>query len=146
MKLLYIILGSISLALGLLGIITPGLPTTPFILLTGYLYARSSDKLYNKLKNNKITGRYLNKVSKGLSFKEASISVLLMWCMILFTAFVIFPYGKMRFVMLGLGIIGTVSQYVVLCKRRWGRKMKYTYMPESKDKLKTIKQYDEQDC
>jgi hypothetical protein len=38
--------------------------------------------------------------------------------MIFFTAFVVFDYGTMRFVMLGLGIIGTVSQIIVLRKRK----------------------------
>ena len=52
-KYLFIILGLISLGLGLLGIVTPGLPTTPFILLTGVLFAKSSPRLHQKLLDNK---------------------------------------------------------------------------------------------
>ena len=118
MKFIFIILGSISLGFGILGIITPGLPTTPFLLLTAYLYARSSEKLYNKLLTHKVTGRYLNKVNTGFSLKELFFSIALMWCMIAITAFAIFPYGTMRFVMLGLGIIGTISQYFMLRKKK----------------------------
>src|SRR5690554_7354260 len=53
---LYIIGGTLSLALAIIGIIVPGLPTTPFALLSAYLYAKSSDRLYNWLLNNKILG------------------------------------------------------------------------------------------
>lgn len=117
-KYLYVTLGTISLCLGLLGIVTPGLPTTPFILLTGYLYMRSSPKLYQKLNDNKITGSYLRRMSTGLSLKARLISIAFMWCMVLFSAFVIFDYGTMRFVMFGLGAIGTIAQLIVLRKKK----------------------------
>ena len=48
-RILYIIGGTLSLALAILGIVLPGLPTTPFALLSAYLYAKSSRKLYNWL-------------------------------------------------------------------------------------------------
>lgn len=118
MKYILIILGTISLALGLLGIVTPGLPTTPFIMLTGYLYMRSSPRLHAKLKNNSLTGKYLNRVSNGLSLRGRLISIGIMWTMVCFTSFVIFDYGRMRFIMLGLGIVGTVAQLIVLRKRK----------------------------
>lgn len=115
---LFIVLGLITLSLGLLGIVTPGLPTTPFILLTAFLFTKGSPRLHQKLLDNKLTGRYLKRVNGGLSTKGLIISILIMWCMISFTAFVIFNYGTMRFVMLGLGVIGTISQIIVLKKRR----------------------------
>lgn len=118
LKYLFIVLGTLSLILGLLGLVTPGLPTTPFIMLTGYLYMRSSPRLYEKLKTNKLTGRYLNRVSNGLSLKARLISIGIMWTMVCFTAFFIFDYGTMRFVMLGLGAIGTIAQLIVLRKRK----------------------------
>lgn len=115
---LYIALGLIALTLGLLGIITPGLPTTPFILLTGFLFAKSSPRLHQMLMNNRLTGRYINKVNEGFSLKGVIISVTIMWCMVCFTAFVVFNYGTMRFVMLGLGLVGTIAQVIVLKKKK----------------------------
>ncbi len=116
-KYLYITLGLITLSLGLLGIVTPGLPTTPFILLTGVLFAKSSPRLHQKLLNNKLTGRYINRVNEGFTIKGLLISIGLMWCMVSFTAFVVFD-GTMRLVMLGLGVIGTIAQIIVLRKKR----------------------------
>jgi len=118
-KYLYIALGMISLTLGLLGIVTPGLPTTPFILLTGVLFAKSSPRLHQKLLDNKLTGRYINRVNAGFSPKGIAISVGIMWCMICFTAFVVFKNNQtMQYVMLGLGTIGTIAQIIVLRKRK----------------------------
>lgn len=107
----------ITLGLGLLGIVTPGLPSTPFIILTAALFAKSSPKLHQKLLNNKITGSYLNRVSNGLGVKGLIISISIMWCMVLFTTFCVFD-GTMRYVMIGLGSIGTVAQIIVLRKRK----------------------------
>lgn len=115
---LYVVLGLITLSLGLLGIVTPGLPTTPFILLTAFFFAKGSPRLHHRLLNHKLTGRYLKKVNGGLGIKGLTISIFIMWCMVCFTAFVIFNYGTMRFVMLGLGVIGTISQIMVLRKKR----------------------------
>lgn len=118
MRYVYIILGFISLGLGLLGIVTPGLPTTPFVLLTGVLFAKSSPRLHQKLMDHKLTGKYIRRVNDGFSWKGLTVSIGIMWCMIFFTAFVVFDYGTMRFVMLGLGLIGTISQIIVLSKKK----------------------------
>lgn len=118
-KYLFIFLGTVSLFLGILGIFTPGLPTTPFILLTGALYARSSPRLYKKLENHKITGKYLKTMETGLGWKALLISITFMWCMICITAFFVFDAeSKMRYIMLALGVIGTVAQLIVFRKRK----------------------------
>lgn len=53
-KLLYVIVGCISLGLGALGSLFPILPTVPFLLLAAYSFARSSQKLHNWFINTKL--------------------------------------------------------------------------------------------
>lgn len=119
LKYLFITLGSISLGFGIAGFIVPGLPVTPFMLLCGYLYARSSPKLYAKLESHKITGRYLKKGGGGLSLKEKLISLALMWTMISITTFVVFKGNlKAQYIMIGLGVVGTISQVLFFRKRK----------------------------
>lgn len=115
---MFVGLGFITLSLGLLGIVTPGLPTTPFLLLTAFLFAKGSPRLHRKLMENKVTGRYINKVNDGFGVKGLMISIGIMWIMICITAFFVFAYGTMRFAMIGLGIIGTVAQIIVLRKKK----------------------------
>ena len=47
-KYLYIALGFIALGLGIIGIILPVLPTTPFLLVTSYCFAKGSDRFHKK--------------------------------------------------------------------------------------------------
>ena len=133
-KYLFIILGLISLGLGLLGIVTPGLPTTPFILLTGVLFAKSSPRLHQKLLDHKITGPYIRRVNNGFSTKGLLISIGIMWTMIILTTLIVFKNNQtMQIVMLGLGFIGTVSQIIVLRKKKKKEKVLLTLDNEEKD-------------
>lgn len=119
LKYVYITAGTASLSLGLMGIVTPGIPTTPFLLLTAYLYARSSPRLHKKLMESKVTGMYLNRMTGQLSWKARLIPIIIMWCMICFTTFVIFKEKPtMQWVMLGLGVLGTISQLVAFSRKR----------------------------
>ena len=64
MKSVFVILGSLSLGLGILGIFVPLLPTTPLLLLAAALYFKSSPRLYAWLVGHPRLGRYI------LSFRE----------------------------------------------------------------------------
>lgn len=52
----FLILGSIALALGVIGIFLPLLPTTPFVLLAAACYARSSRRFHRRLLDNRTFG------------------------------------------------------------------------------------------
>lgn len=52
--------GLISFVLGATGALMPVLPTTPFLLLSGYCFAHSSSKFDNWLKNTKLYQVYVS--------------------------------------------------------------------------------------
>ncbi|MCD8261763.1 MAG: YbaN family protein [Bacteroides sp.] len=89
MRILFIILGSISLALGIIGIFLPLLPTTPFLLLTAALYCKSSPRLYNWLLNQKHLGPYIRnfRKHKAIPLRAKILSVSLMWATMLYCIF-----------------------------------------------------------
>lgn len=55
----YLALAGISLLLGVVGIVLPGLPTTPFILLTSYFLAKGSPRLRRRLLESRLFGSLL---------------------------------------------------------------------------------------
>jgi uncharacterized membrane protein YbaN (DUF454 family) len=116
-KYLFIAFGVLSVAIGIAARFIPLIPTTPFILLAAYLFARSSPRMYQKLLENRFTGAIIRNVNSGLSLKARLISISFMWLMICISAFGFFS-GTMRYVALGLGVIGTISQLIFLRKKK----------------------------
>ncbi|HRQ30937.1 MAG TPA: YbaN family protein [Saprospiraceae bacterium] len=109
LKTLMIIGGTLSLAIGIIGIFIPGLPTTPFLLLTTALYLRSSEKLYNKLLKTKIIGDYIREYrdAKGMTLRQKVSSIGLMWVMISASSFFFIDSMKIKVIIILLGGIGT---------------------------------------
>lgn len=109
-RILYILGGSISLALGVMGIFVPGLPTTPFVLLSAALYAKSSEKLYNWLLDNKYLGPRIKSYQrqKGVTLKGKYKIIALMWTMVLISAFLIINIMTVRIIIISSGVIGAI--------------------------------------
>ena len=64
-KIFYLVFGIISFCLGTIGIVIPGLPTTPFMILSSILFLRSSDRMYKWLINHPKFGKYVLDFKKG---------------------------------------------------------------------------------
>ena len=64
-RLMYLVFGIISFCLGAVGVIIPGLPTTPFMILSSILFLRSSDRMYKWLINHPKFGKYVLDFKKG---------------------------------------------------------------------------------
>lgn len=57
---LYIVLGLLNVGLGSVGLFLPLLPTTPFLLLAAFLFARSSPRWHQWLLSHKHLGPYIH--------------------------------------------------------------------------------------
>lgn len=81
------LIGSVSLALGILGIFLPLLPTTPFLLLASACYLRGSERLHAWLIGNRFLGPYITNIreKKGMPVKAKIITIALLWASILFS-------------------------------------------------------------
>jgi uncharacterized membrane protein YbaN (DUF454 family) len=80
-KRIFAALGIICIILGSVGIVTPVLPTTPFMLLAAYLFARSSPKMYKFLMENKVFGKYISDYvnNKPIPARQKAISIFFVW-------------------------------------------------------------------
>ena len=111
-RLLWVLLGSLSVGMGVIGIFVPGWPTTIFLIIASYFYIRSSEKLYNWLLNNKILGIYLKNYysGKGMPLKAKIISILMMWAFGLLSIFLWIPSNLMivKITVFILLVIGTI--------------------------------------
>lgn len=107
------IAGSLSLALGLIGIVLPGLPTTPFILLAAACYAKASPRLHHWLLNHRWFGPMLRdwESNRSLTRRTKTLAVVSMLVMV---GFSIWTFQGRPAVQLVLLVTGAIGAFVVL--------------------------------
>lgn len=86
-KALLIGLGWVSVALAAIGVVLPLLPTTPFLLLSAFCFARSSERFHAYLYNHRVFGAYLRNYESGqMSTRHKVRTLSIMWIGILVSA------------------------------------------------------------
>lgn len=109
---LVIILGWLSVILGVVGIFLPLLPTTPFILLAAWCFSRSSPLFHNWLISHPKLGPIVDTWSngKGLPIKLRNRIIMVMWASMIISMLLI---AKLWSALL-LGLIGaSVTVYIM---------------------------------
>ena len=78
MKFVYITLGFFFLVLGIVGIVIPVLPTTPFLLLASYFFAKGSDRMNTWFMSTKVYKNYIEDfiLTRSMTLKR-KLSILL---------------------------------------------------------------------
>jgi uncharacterized membrane protein YbaN (DUF454 family) len=108
LKWFYITLGTVAVGLGFLGIFLPLLPTTAFLLLAAWAYARSSQRFYDWLLNNRLFGRYITAYlqGKGMPVVSKVSTLVLLWLTILTTTifFVENLYIRILLILIAVGV------------------------------------------
>ena len=103
-------LGVISVGLAVLGIFVPGLPTTPFLLLSAYLFFRSSEKLYNWLIHHPRFGPYIRyyRVYKAIPLRTKIYATSLMWVMVIISTVFFIEQVIVDIIVIAAGVTGTI--------------------------------------
>lgn len=119
-KTFFVVAGSLSLVLGIVGVFLPILPTTPFLLLSAALFARSSEKLYLWLINHKIFGKYIRnfREDKAIPLSAKIFSIITLWLFMLYSIFFIVNEKWYLQVLLGSIAMG-VTIYILSFKTKY---------------------------
>ena len=105
-RIAFIVLGCVSLALAVIGVVLPIVPTVPFLALAAFCFAKSSDRLNNWLINTKFYQNNLAdfKAGKGMTVKTK--------VRILATVTLVMAVGLIAMLMKGV-IVGSIILSVV---------------------------------
>lgn len=67
-KAAFFVLGFVCLAMAYVGLVTPGIPYSPFIVASAYCFARSSERMHRWIMNHRIFGPFLRNWSERRVF------------------------------------------------------------------------------
>jgi len=118
-----VISGTFFLVIGIIGILIPLLPTTPFLLLSAACYIRGSEKIYNRLIKNKWLGEYIKNYQngKGIPKNVKIISIIFLWITILFSTFIIVYNIVIRIILIVIAFIVTIHIITIKTLEKNGR-------------------------
>lgn len=110
-RLILLATGSLSIALGVLGIFLPVLPTTPFLLLAAACYVRSSESFYAWLIGHPVLSKYILAYldGRGIPRKAKRYTLITMWLTMGLSMLVV-PLWQVRILLLCTGL--AVSTYI----------------------------------
>ncbi|MGN1318264.1 MAG: YbaN family protein [Lachnospirales bacterium] len=88
MKYIFIIFGFSCVAIGALGVVMPILPTTPFLLLASFCFAKGSNKFNTWFKNTKLYKNNLESFEKNRTMTlKTKLCILIPVTLLLLIAF-----------------------------------------------------------
>lgn len=85
----YLIIGTLALVLGAIGLFLPVLPTTPFVILAAACYLRSSKRMHAWILQSRLFGETIENFQAGRGLKRDTKirAIVLMWATISISAF-----------------------------------------------------------
>jgi len=85
----YLIIGTLALVLGAIGLFLPVLPTTPFVILAAACYLRSSKRMHAWILRSELFGETIENFQAGRGLKRDTKirALVLMWATISISAF-----------------------------------------------------------
>ena len=107
---MWVTAGTLSLAIGVVGIAVPILPTTPFVLIAAACYLRGSRRMYDWMIANRYIGGYLRDYmeGRGVSVRAKITSIVVLWTLIALSASFATSSTTVRIVLLAVAVAVTV--------------------------------------
>src|SRR5438046_521449 len=86
-RLLFNIFGTLFLLVGILGVVLPLFPATPFLLLASACYVRGAQTLHRWLMSHKYLGTYITTIKehRGMPFQAKLMTIVVLWASLLFS-------------------------------------------------------------
>ena len=111
LKLVYNIIGTVSLFFGFIGVLLPIIPTTPFVLLSAACYYKGSERLHGWLSGNEVFGPMIRDYEEHGGMRKATKmkALTIMWVAVLASTLLILDTLTMRALILLIAVIGTAS-------------------------------------
>lgn len=118
MRVLYIVLGGLSFVVGLVGVVLPVLPTTPFLLLSGFCFARSSKRFEIWLKQTKVYQAYVADYAETKTIpRERKKKIIIRIYILMTISIILAPLWSVRFLLLALTVFITYYLFKVIPDR-----------------------------
>ncbi len=113
MQYFFVALGSLFVGLGLVGIVLPLVPTTPFLLLAAACYARGSERFYRWLLNHPWFGETIRDYREGRGMRRAAKirAILLLWVCMGTTMVFFLEATEWRWMLASIGV--GISLYLI---------------------------------
>jgi uncharacterized protein len=104
----FLVLGHLCVALGVIGVFLPVMPTTVFLLGAAACYARASAGFYNRLLNNRVFGPIIAdwRHYRSMTWKAKAYAIGFVWVGIGISV-VLVPLVWLRVVLLGVAVAVT---------------------------------------
>jgi uncharacterized membrane protein YbaN (DUF454 family) len=116
---LYLLSGFLLVAIGVIGIFLPVLPTTIFLILASACFVKGSPRANEWLRNHRILGAYIKNYQgkSGLTIKAKVFNISLLWIMILSSAFLFTEEFYIRLLLLSISVGVTIHLLMVKTKK-----------------------------
>lgn len=105
-----VLIGTVFLITGIVGIFVPILPTTPFLLIAAACYAAGSKRMYDLLLSNRYLGSYIKnyREGRGIPLKVKLVTIFLLWITIGYSAWFIMPGLAGKLALAGIAVAVTI--------------------------------------
>ncbi|WP_343667586.1 YbaN family protein [Chitinophaga sp.] len=115
-KYMYLFLGCVFLLLAYIGILLPGVPTIPFILLAGWFFMRGSDRFYQWLLRRRFMGKVLARYSHGEGVSKGMVWLVIsqLWVSLIVAQGLLRPEVWVMVVINAAGLAGSMLIYRML--------------------------------